>query len=171
MASINLQSRDGGGDDSFRSPVRLGAVSSPWSKIVKGDSGELSLPVVSVTAPAASASSPSVQEHIANPSSDCYPPKAVLETANSPDDSSTECHSEGSGNGGGGGSNAFKKPVWSKPSNGVVEVVSPVMGAVSWPALGESTKPSPKKSTSAESLQALTDGSSLPALQVIVVLY
>lgn len=163
MASINLQSKDGGGDDSSRSPVRSRGVSSPWSKIVRGDSGELSLPVVSVAAPAASPPL-SIQEQIVNRSPDCSPPKAVPDTANSPDDSGTECQSEGSGNGG-GGSNAVKKPVWSKPSNGVVEAVSPVMGAVSWPALGESTKPSPKSSSS-ESLQALSDGSLLPALQV-----
>ncbi|XP_023766883.1 la-related protein 1C isoform X2 [Lactuca sativa] len=163
MASINLQSRDGGGDDSSRSPIRSRGVSSPWSKIVRGDSGELPLPVVSVTPPAVSPSL-SIQEHIANPSSDCSPPKAVADSASSPDDSGTECQSEGSGSGG-GGSNAVKKPVWSKPSNGVVEVVSPVMGAVSWPALGESTKPSPKSSSS-ESLQSLSDGSLVPAIQV-----
>lgn len=163
MASINLQSRDGGGGDVSRSPIRSRGVSSPWSKIVRGDSEELSVPVVSVTPPAASPTSPSVQEHIANPSSDCFLTKAVPETPNSPDDSGTECQSEGSGNGSGGGGNAVKKPVWSKPSNGVVEAVSPVMGAVSWPALGESTKPSPKSSSS-ESLQALSDGSMLPAL-------
>ncbi|KAI3665348.1 hypothetical protein L6452_43972 [Arctium lappa] len=162
MASINLQSKDGGDDDS-RSPVR----SSPWSKIVRGGSDELSPPVVSVAAPAASpSSSSSVQEQIVNVSSDWYPSKAVTETASSPDDSGTECQPEGSDNVGGGSNAINKKPVWSKPSNGVVEAVSPVMGAVSWPALGESTKGSPKSSSS-ESLQALSDGSLLPALQAI----
>lgn len=162
MASINLQSKDGGGDGSV-SPTRLRGVSSPWSKIVSGERGELSPPVVSVTAPATSPSSSSIQEQIVSASSDWNSPKAVRETVSSPNDPGTECQPEGSDNGG-GGSNAVKKPVWSKPSNGVVEVVSPVMGAVSWPALGESTKAAPKSSSS-ESLQALSDVSLLPALQ------
>ncbi|KAI3709740.1 hypothetical protein L2E82_39506 [Cichorium intybus] len=55
-----------------------------------------------------------------------------------------------------------KKPVWNRPSNGVVEVVSPVVGAA-WPALGDSTKAS-LKSSSSESLKALSDGPFPPAL-------
>ncbi|KVI02922.1 la-related protein 1C-like [Cynara cardunculus var. scolymus] len=165
MASINLQSKDGGADDGSRSPARSRVVSAPWSKIVRGGSDEFSPPVVFVTAPAASPSSSSVQEQIINASSDWYPSKAVPETTSSPDDSGTECQPEVSDNVG-GCSNAIKKPVWSKPSNGIVEAVSPVMGAVSWPALGESTKASPKSSSS-ESLQALSDGSLLPTLQAI----
>lgn len=47
------------------------------------------------------------------------------------------------------------KPVWNKPSNGVVqEVVGPVMGADSWPALSKSTttkQPLPKSSSSSSS--------------------
>lgn len=50
-----------------------------------------------------------------------------------------------------------KKPAWNKPSNGLVEA-GPVMGAVSWPALGEATRASPK-SSSADSLKSLSDGS------------
>ncbi|KAJ0964060.1 hypothetical protein J5N97_029182 [Dioscorea zingiberensis] len=50
-----------------------------------------------------------------------------------------------------------KKPAWNKPSNGLVEV-GPVMGAVSWPALGEATRAS-AKSLSSDSLKALSDGS------------
>lgn len=65
----------------------------------------------------------------------------------------------------GGGSN--KKTVWNKPSNGVVEVVSPVMGAVSWPALGDFSKSSSPKSGSSESLKALADGPLPPALQSV----
>ncbi|WCJ44286.1 La-related protein 1C [Euphorbia peplus] len=53
-----------------------------------------------------------------------------------------------------------KKPVWKKPLNGVTEV-SPVMGAVCWPALSESTKFSPKSSPSADSSPKIvvSDGS------------
>ncbi|GFY87922.1 hypothetical protein Acr_05g0015610 [Actinidia rufa] len=58
-----------------------------------------------------------------------------------------------------GSSNAAKKLVWNKPSNGAVEVGS-VMGAVSWPALSESTRASPKSSSSdSHSLKPLSDGS------------
>ena len=57
------------------------------------------------------------------------------------------------------------KPVWNKPSNGVVqEVVAPVMGADSWPALSKSTttttkQPSPKSSSSSDdsSSQAISN--------------
>ncbi|KAK4363139.1 hypothetical protein RND71_018380 [Anisodus tanguticus] len=41
----------------------------------------------------------------------------------------------------GSSTNATKKPVWNKLSSGVVKVC-PVTGAVSWPTLSESTKPS-----------------------------
>ncbi|KAJ6829565.1 la-related protein 1C isoform X1 [Iris pallida] len=58
-----------------------------------------------------------------------------------------------------------KRPVWNVPPNGSVEV-SPVMDAISWPALSEATKASPKSSSS-ESLKSLSDGSSsAPLLQV-----
>ncbi|XP_014501946.1 la-related protein 1C [Vigna radiata var. radiata] len=38
---------------------------------------------------------------------------------------------------------AAVKPVWKRPSNDAGEI-GPVMGAISWPALSESTKPTPK---------------------------
>ncbi|KAF7829545.1 la-related protein 1C-like [Senna tora] len=50
----------------------------------------------------------------------------------------------------------LKRPAWNKPSNGVVE--APVMGAVSWPALSESTK-TPTKSSANSSSKTATDGS------------
>ncbi|PWA37836.1 RNA-binding protein Lupus La [Artemisia annua] len=59
-----------------------------------------------------------------------------------------------------GGGNDGKKPVWSKP--GVVS--SPVMGAVSWPALGESASKGLMKTESLEAVNAVADG---PALQVV----
>ncbi|KAK9074788.1 hypothetical protein SSX86_003106 [Deinandra increscens subsp. villosa] len=161
MASINLQPKDGYGDGS-RSPARAQGVSPPWSKIVSGETSELSPPVVPVISPAPSPPSPpspSIQEQIMNAATDWYPPD---DTAGSVDESGAGCQPEGFESGGG---NAMKKPVWSKPLNGVVEVVSPVMGAVSWPALGESTKAAPKSSSS-DSLQSLSDGSLLPAVQV-----
>ncbi|KAI3824273.1 hypothetical protein L1987_05724 [Smallanthus sonchifolius] len=140
MASINLGGGDGDGDgDGYSSPALLVGFSSP--AIETGGIGELFPPVDSVTSPAASSSSP-------------YP----TEMASSPGEGSD------GGSDGGGGGNAVKKAVWSKLSN-AVEVASPVMGAVSWPALGESNKAG-SKSSSSESLQALSDGSLMPALQV-----
>ncbi|KAJ9561817.1 hypothetical protein OSB04_006977 [Centaurea solstitialis] len=164
MAAINFPSDDsgGGGVKSPSSPGHSQTVSSPWSSIVQGPPAMAS-DVVS-TAPVSVAPAPtfssSVEEQIGSFTSDSCPP----ETTSSPDDSGTD--GQGSDGGGVGGSGASKKPVWNKPSNGVVEVVSPVMGAVSWPALGESTKASPKSSSS-ESLKALADGPLLPALQVV----
>ncbi|KAI3717104.1 hypothetical protein L1987_68471 [Smallanthus sonchifolius] len=137
MASINL----GGGDsdsDGYSLPALSVGFSSP--EIETGGIVELFPPVDSVTSPAASSSSPSP-----------YPPETASSTG------------EGS-DGGGGGDNEAKKAVWSKLSN-AVEVVTPVMGAVSWPALGETTKAG-SKSSSSESLPALSDGSVMPALQV-----
>ncbi|KAK6796591.1 hypothetical protein RDI58_004292 [Solanum bulbocastanum] len=56
-------------------------------------------------------------------------------------------------------SNGAKKTVWNKPSNGAADV-SPVMGALSWPALSDSTKASFKSSSSSsDSLRTLPDGS------------
>ncbi|CAN4123660.1 unnamed protein product [Withania somnifera] len=78
----------------------------------------------------------------------------------SPEDAATNAQLESSDNGSGDGtnSNGAKKPAWNKTSNGGATDVSPVMGAVSWPALSESTKASPK-SCSSDSLKTLSDGS------------
>lgn len=162
MAATNVQSGDGG----LNSPTSQRAVSSPWSQIVRRGGGEPEVisPVVVATVGSAPASPSysSVQEHVVNSSPDWSPSKAVQDAVSSPDDSGTEGQPDGSDSI--GGNNASKKPVWNRPSNGVVEVVSPVMGAA-WPALGESTKAS-LKSSSSESLKALSDGSLPPALQV-----
>lgn len=56
----------------------------------------------------------------------------------------------------GGNAGRQKKSVWNKPSNDVVDV-GPVMGAVSWPALSESTRASPRSSP--DSSKAVVDGS------------
>ncbi|KAL4580364.1 hypothetical protein LXL04_016555 [Taraxacum kok-saghyz] len=163
MAATNVQSGDGG----VNSPTSQRVVSSPWSQIVRrggGGESEVISPVVVATVGSAPASPSrsSVQEHVANSSPDSSPSKVIQEPVSFMDDSGTEGQPDGSDNT--GGSNAAKKPMWNRPSNGVVEVVSPVMGAA-WPALGESTKAS-LKSSSSESLKALSDASLSPALQV-----
>ncbi|KAL4582754.1 hypothetical protein LXL04_007313 [Taraxacum kok-saghyz] len=167
MAATNFQSDDSGGGGVIKNPRSPGhsqPVSSPWSTIVQGPpvmvSDAVSSAPVSVT-PAPTFSS-SVVEKIGNFTSDWSPPSMVPDVVSSPDDSGTD--GQGSDSSGVSGSNTSKKPAWNKP-NGAVEVVSPVMGAVSWPALGESTKASPKSSSS-ESLNALGDGPLLHSLQV-----
>ncbi|KAI3704507.1 hypothetical protein L1987_74729 [Smallanthus sonchifolius] len=147
MAATNVQS----GNDGLNSP----RVTSPWSQVVRGGGGESEgvspVLVTTVGSAPASPSWSSVPEHVSN-----------VSPVSSPDDSGAEGQGDGSDNSGGG--NASKKPVWNRPSNGVVDPFSPVMGAA-WPALGESTKPSLKSSAS-ESLKTLSDGSLSPALQV-----
>jgi len=66
-----------------------------------------------------------------------------------------------------GNAGKAKKPAWNKPaSNGVAEITSPVMDATSWPALSESTKPSPKPSPAESSSKIVSDGS-IPTSQVL----
>ncbi|KAK9108676.1 hypothetical protein Sjap_016736 [Stephania japonica] len=51
------------------------------------------------------------------------------------------------------GISAVKNPVaWNKPANSTVQEVGPVMGAISWPALSDSTRPLPRSSSSSFSL-------------------
>ncbi|KAK7409901.1 hypothetical protein VNO78_00286 [Psophocarpus tetragonolobus] len=64
-------------------------------------------------------------------------------------------------------SDASLKPAWKRPSNGVLEA-GPVMGALSWPALSESTKSS-AKSTSDSSVKTADDGSLLTTPQEPVI--
>ncbi|KAI3798823.1 hypothetical protein L1987_34103 [Smallanthus sonchifolius] len=169
MAATNVQSSDGG----LNSPTLQRAVTSPWSQVVRGGGGESEsvspvsvaiaapAPVVPVPAPA-SPSWLSVPEYVSNAYSDWSPSKVAPEAVSSVDDLGADGQAEGSDNS--GGANASKKPAWNRPSNGVVDAVSPVMGAA-WPALGESTKAT-LKSSSSESLKALSDGSLPPVLQV-----
>ena len=50
---------------------------------------------------------------------------------------------------------AAVKPVWKRPSNDAAEI-GPVMGAISWPALSESTKPTPKSISDSVDDESLT---------------
>nr|GMD89761.1 la-related protein 1C-like [Ipomoea batatas] len=131
-----------------------GGVSSPksrrWTQIV-GES-ELVVPVVIPPQCQPSPSSTSVaQEHMESVSG--------WATGNSPlQDTATEAQPESFENSD-SDNNAVKKPAWNKP-NGSTEA-GPVMGAVSWPALSESTKASPK-SVSYDPLKTPLDGSVPP---------
>ncbi|XAR73740.1 hypothetical protein NMG60_11007811 [Bertholletia excelsa] len=139
---------------------------SPWKQVVRAGEAE---PIVSSSASNAVGAPPSpsaslvARGQINNSSPDRSPSKAAAAAADSstssfhsPDNSTADTQLENSDNGT-GSSNAAKKPAWNKPSNGAVEA-GPVMGALSWPALSESTKAS-LKSSSSDSLKALSDGS------------
>lgn len=134
-----------------------GGVSSPksrrWTQIV-GES-ELVVPVVIPPQCPPSPSTSVAQDHMESVSG--------WATGNSPlQDTATEAQPESFENSD-SGNNAVKKPAWNKP-NGSTEA-GPVMGAVSWPALSESTKASPK-SVSYDPLKTPLDGS-VPPPQVI----
>ncbi|XP_059293017.1 la-related protein 1C [Lycium ferocissimum] len=136
------------GAASLGSPRRSPAARGAWTQIVRGGESE-SLIAATSSSPLSPSSS---SEQIVNSSNDRSPSKVAGNTSSfSPEDAVVEAQVDSSDN----SSNAAKKPVWNKPSNGAVEVASPVMGAVSWPALSESTKASPK----ADLLKALPEGS------------
>ena len=106
--------------------------SSPWTRIVRGE--------IDVAAVVSSSASPT----------------AVVEPVSFFSSSSSEEPVGESYDGGNGSTaNAGKKPAWNKLANGTE--AGPVMGAVSWPALSESAKGTPKSSS--DSLKSLGDGS------------
>ncbi|GFY80409.1 winged-helix DNA-binding transcription factor family protein [Actinidia rufa] len=141
-------SAGGGGGDALNSTQsKPGAaargVVSPWKQVVRGGAGAgtESESIVSLSAPSSPLSSVSAQGQISNSASD---------------DSAADDNGSGS-------TNAAKKQAWNKPSNGVVEV-EPVMGAVSWPALSESTRASPKSAPS----DSMKDGSVLVSQKQVI---
>ncbi|KAG6645510.1 la-related protein 1C-like [Carya illinoinensis] len=119
----------------------------PWTQIVRGESEPI------VAAP----SSPSgTTTHVMSSSSTPAIDPAVASVTGE------ESMWEGSESGPNG--NAGKRQAWNKPSNGPVAEVGPVMGAVSWPALSESTRASAKPSS--EPSKGLSDiGSPVAVLQ------
>ena len=144
-------SAGGRGGDALNSPQSkpgsaARGVVSPWKQVVRGGggsgsgSGTESESIISLSAPSSPLASASAQGQISNSASD---------------DSAADDNGSGS-------TNAAKKQAWNKPSNGVLEV-EPVMGAVSWPALSESTRASPKSASS----DSMKDGSVLVSQVVI----
>uniref|UniRef100_A0A1D1XGX9 La-related protein 1B n=1 Tax=Anthurium amnicola TaxID=1678845 RepID=A0A1D1XGX9_9ARAE len=124
-----------------------GNLSSPWSHIVRGEPDP--------------AAPPSPPASIAPPEGLDRSPLATA-ASDSPPAAGPPGAAEVLDQGGGGGNAAAalsreKKSAWSRPSNGSAEA-EPVMGAVSWPALSEATRASPKSSYS-DSLKGPSDGS------------
>lgn len=127
-------------------------VSSPWTQIVRG---ELEIPAVVPSSPSNVTSSAAIVEpRSPSPSSSPSSSLTVEEPAGA----------ERSDSGNESLSNAGNKPAWNKLSNGAVEV-GPVMGAVSWPALSESTRFTNKSSS--DSPKDSADGSAGPACEVL----
>ncbi|KAL3527246.1 hypothetical protein ACH5RR_011902 [Cinchona calisaya] len=136
-----------------------GGVSSPW---IRGGDLEsvISSPSSAAVASGTVGISVAKEQGMIEFSSDRSPSKAgaavaAASTSFLPEEGAGEARPESSENGSGGSSsNTTKKPAWNMPSNSAAEV-GPVMGALSWPALSESTRASPKSSS--ESLKNLSD--------------
>ncbi|KAI8536950.1 hypothetical protein RHMOL_Rhmol10G0296700 [Rhododendron molle] len=125
-----------------------GAAPPPWSQLVRGAESE----------PLDAPSSPSA---VRGPIGNSSPDRGPISNSSSPDhyagDAAQADYSD---------SNAGKKQVWNKPSNGAVEAVGgAVMGAVSWPALSESTRASLKSASSDSLKPPLSDPASVSASQ------
>ncbi|KAG1360992.1 putative La-related protein [Cocos nucifera] len=133
-------------------PARGGAggLSSPWARVVRGDPEAV---------PAAPSSPPPPASISSLEPSDRYP--SPVENAASSTAAAAAAPSESPDHGSNGNAAVaaprVKKLAWNMPPNGSNEA-GPVMGADSWPPLSESTRVSPKSSSS-DSLKALSDGS------------
>ncbi|KAI9109236.1 hypothetical protein K1719_019859 [Acacia pycnantha] len=145
---------------------------SPWAQVVRGGESE-SLTGIQQSPPPSSSSafssSSSLSSLTASVSDQPLPSDStpMAASASPPPDNSNTAASDNSD---ASNSNAgrSKKTAWNKLANGDVEV-SPVMGAVSWPALSKSSKASAKLSAESSS-KASTDGS-LPSSQAPVTLH
>ncbi|TKY57611.1 La-related protein 1C [Spatholobus suberectus] len=113
---------------------------SPWAQVVRGGEPESAAGIHQSPPPSSSSSSSSSLAADQAPSSECSP-KVI--PASPPVDNYNTVGAVDSSDGSEGNADRSKKPVWNKPSNGIVES-GPVMGAESWPALSESTKASAK---------------------------
>ncbi|KAG2698284.1 hypothetical protein I3760_07G144200 [Carya illinoinensis] len=132
----------GRGGENINSPqFRRKNLQSPWAQVVRGQVNE-SLSLVHSSPSSSSLSTTSQPEQ--TPFSDSSPPKTASPSL-TPDYSSA---GEGSDVNNGNAA-PQKKQAWNKHSNRVE--VGPVMDAVSWPALSESTKAFPKSSADSSS--------------------
>lgn len=161
-AAMTVSSPRHAGDSVSSPQSRLGTRSGtpPWTQIVRGESE----PIAAVPSSPSAASSTAVIEPVVAASG----PSSTLSALSSPTPVE-ESVGESSDIGNGLNCNAGKRPAWNKPSNGAAEV-GPVMGAVSWPPLSESTRAS-TKSSSPESSKGSLDGSSSVSVSQVGSLY
>lgn len=129
------------GSESIGSPqLRRKNLPSPWAQVVRSEvaRGE-SESILAANHSLSSSSASSTTSQPEQTTFSDFSPRKTASPSPPPDNSSAV---EGSDVNNGNAARP-KKLAWNKPSNGVVEV-GPVMGAVSWPPLSESTKASPK---------------------------
>ncbi|XP_024968862.1 la-related protein 1C-like isoform X2 [Cynara cardunculus var. scolymus] len=132
------------GEGGINSPSRRRNLPSAWAQVVRGGGESESVIPRSPRA--------SEQHSVFSDQLMVFEPASVVVAAAAQPDGSEGSHC---GNGGG-----EKKSAWNKPSaNGVVEgTTTPVMGAASWPALSESTRPVLKSLSSESSSKPTSDG-------------
>lgn len=169
-SSNNISPRFGGGgleDGGKGGNDHRSLLSSGWAEVVRGGgdlSSTISESTANTTAAAISSPSPpaslspalsaaassekSSSSPIGSAVKQSSPP--IVPVSAQPHSTSPDNFSEGEGldksnssNVGGNGT----KPAWNKLSNGVAQSSGPVMGASSWPALSESTRPLQKSSS------------------------
>lgn len=145
--------------DGANSPQNRKSFPSPWAQIVRGESESTVSAVVNQAPPPSTSPSSSATEQ--SNFSDCSPVMVASSPFEIPVAAAAECAVGNDENAG-----RPNKPAWKKPLDGVSEV-SPVMGAVSWPALSDSTKFSPKSSPSADySPKIVVSDGSVPSPKV-----
>ncbi|KAJ8772701.1 hypothetical protein K2173_027878 [Erythroxylum novogranatense] len=160
------ESGGGGSDGGVNSPQKRKNLPSPWAQVVRGGEHDTIPSNVTVNHSSSSSPPPSVQFSSLEQSSfsDCSSPsKTTSYSPPPPDDSVVTVSSDGTN----GNIGKPKKLAWNKPLNGVTEL-RPVMGATSWPPLSESTKPSAKTSSQAESSSKTVSDVSVPSSEVPV---
>ncbi|CAH9084995.1 unnamed protein product [Cuscuta europaea] len=125
-----------------RRPLSARGASSAWTQIVRGADSE---PDPHSQSPHSHSTASLTPEQSGMSSDSCHSQAAAPKSGNSssplPEAAAEGAEGESSGNDIGSGNNAAKKPAWNKP-NGAKDEFGAVMGAVSWPALSESTKAS-----------------------------
>ncbi|KVI07751.1 la-related protein 1C-like [Cynara cardunculus var. scolymus] len=158
-SSIAMEGAISGVANSYSQRTTLPA---PWAQVVRGGGEPDPVPPRS---PSASPSSVSTEQNIVF--SDQL---TVMEPQTA---AAVETHMEGSEGSNNGNASGVKKSAWNKPSpNGVVDGTNtPVMGAASWPALSELTRPLPKSlSFPSESSSKPTSDGSVTVSQAPIIL-
>ncbi|KAL3634307.1 hypothetical protein CASFOL_021361 [Castilleja foliolosa] len=130
-----------GGGSSVSSPQsHRRNLTSPWASVVRGDSEQ-----PSAAAAPGSSSSPPAEQQVSVPENTLVENSGSEAQPESPDvNNDTNAGQQ-------------RRPVWNRPSNGVVEPASVMGGSVSWPALSEITRPVLRSST--DSPRPVSNGS------------
>ncbi|KAI3460425.1 hypothetical protein Pfo_017088 [Paulownia fortunei] len=133
---------NGGGVNSPQSRRRR-SLPSPWASVVRGDSEQNSSPTAASGAPGSSSSPPAEQASALD--------NSLIESSGS------DAQPETSDVNGDSNAGRQRRPAWNRPLNGVVEPASVMGGAVSWPALSETTRPIPRSLS--DNSRPVSDGS------------